>query len=111
MWGKIQARLNDRNVALQGKDQAPAIYLEVVIPRARYWHKPWKGSRRERRVKTKLILFVVLSFLLGACTSLEPTEEEVIFDPSQPEPIEQDLGVSPGQADMAEFGLRAVKSG
>jgi hypothetical protein len=38
-------------------------------------------------------------------------EEESIFDPSQPEPVVHYLGVSPGQSDMAEFVLRAVKSG
>ena len=42
---------------------------------------------------------------------IEPAEEESIFDPSQPEPIVHSLGVSPGQSDVAEFVLRAVKSG
>jgi len=38
-------------------------------------------------------------------------EEESIFDPSEPEPVVHYLAVSPGQSDMAEFVLRAVKSG
>lgn len=36
---------------------------------------------------------------------------DLIFNPEDPEPIVQSLGVAPGESDSADFDLKAVASG